>query len=156
MWKLLGAFIQALVGGAISLTEKSKRRFASSSNLSTMYCSVQRRLPPQPHRDPVVLARGPLLQQRDALAAAAVRDGDEQGAHERLQGAVRLQRAPALHHREVGQPHQLSPGAHLLQQVSTRAANEPSRCIGENFTIMERASTGAFSWLKAPITFKTL
>ena len=73
----------------------------------------------------MVLARRPLLQQRDALAAAAVRDGDEQGAHERLQGAVRLQRAPALHHREVGQPHQLSPGPHLLQQVSSRAANEP-------------------------------
>ena len=104
--------------------EGPKRRLVSSSNLCTLCCSVQRRLPPQPHRDPVVLARRPLLQQRDALAAAAVRDGDEQGAHERLQGAVRLQRAPALHHREVGQPHQLSPGPHLLQQVSSRAANE--------------------------------
>ena len=34
-----------------------------------------------------------------------------------LSGAVRIQRAPAVHHWEVGQPHQLPPGPHLLQQT---------------------------------------
>ena len=53
-----------------------------------------------------------------------VRDGDVSRADERLQGAVRQQRSPAVHYREVGQPQQLSQGAHLLQQTRPAALRE--------------------------------
>ena len=52
----------------------------------------------------MVLASGALVQQRNALKAVAVRDWDVPRSDERLQGAVRKQRAAALHDREVGKP----------------------------------------------------
>ena len=45
------------------------------------------------------------------------------------------------------------------RRAATRASNEPSRRLCEDFTITEKVPTRAFSWLKVPtnaFTFKTL
>jgi hypothetical protein len=64
------------------------------------------------------MAGGAVVLERDAVASAAVRDGHVAGAHERVQGAVRLQRAATLHHREVGRARQLPSRAHLVRSPS--------------------------------------
>jgi hypothetical protein len=64
------------------------------------------------------MAGGAVVLERDAVASAAVRDGHVARAHERVQGAVRLQRAATLHHREVGRARQLPSRAHLVRAPS--------------------------------------
>lgn len=75
---------------------------------------VQGGLSRQSHNGPVVLAGRAVVQQRDASEAAAVCHGHVEGADERVQGALREQRAPAVHHREVGHAGELPEGSHLV------------------------------------------
>ena len=70
--------------------------------------------------------------------APAVRDGDVARADERVQGAVREQRAAAVHHREVGQPEQLPQGAHLLQQARPAPLRELPAAQGAAHQVRER------------------
>ena len=87
------------------------------------------------------------------------------GVGMRLSPAPWIGLAPALH-RPQSTPgcrpvHTQPQPCHLattLHGVTSRAANT-KQTIGEVFTIMEKAPTRAFSWLKAPtraFTFKTL
>lgn len=78
----------------------------------------------------MVLAGGPVLLERDARPAAAVCDRYEPGADERLQGAVRLERAADVHDREVGHAGELPKGAHVLQPAGSAPVRELSGAKG--------------------------
>ena len=77
-----------------------------------------------------------------------------------------LQPLPHVHDEEaVREPAQapqcpLLPAGHLdTGEAPSRASNDGSRRLREDFTITEKAPTRAFSWLKTPtsaFTFKTL